>query len=249
VALVGDSNRPPEQKSTVPGEGVQQKVFEQWLKDQLYDLRGQAPPGEAGRQIYPGEHAPTFQPEMNHWYPNVYTQNIGRQLRGEESRAEGGPVKPQSLYNVATAPPDIIAGAGALGEQNPSIQAMMRMHRERQRAMPRARGGTVDQTEIVSDPARQALMHEQRQHGPTGRDIGETAIEQEKLLNPAWKPRFNYARGGHADGGPYIVGEKGPELFVPDKKGTIIPHHEIRKLAKKYGDDGHTGKALRGEKT
>jgi hypothetical protein len=42
---------------------------------------------------------------------------------------------------------------------------------------------------------------------------------------------------GKASGGPvyhdsmYIVGEKGPELFVPDVSGTIIPNHRLRGLA------------------
>ena len=36
------------------------------------------------------------------------------------------------------------------------------------------------------------------------------------------------ASGGPVDGAmPYIVGEKGPELFVPKKDGTIIPNHEL----------------------
>jgi len=36
------------------------------------------------------------------------------------------------------------------------------------------------------------------------------------------------ATGGPAKGNvPYIVGEKGPELFVPDSSGTIIPNHLI----------------------
>ena len=43
------------------------------------------------------------------------------------------------------------------------------------------------------------------------------------------------ARGGSAGAGSYMVGEKGPELFVPDRPGTIIPHHELTRLARKYG--------------
>ena len=36
------------------------------------------------------------------------------------------------------------------------------------------------------------------------------------------------AEGGPVDGGrPYIVGERGPELFVPPGAGTIIPNHAI----------------------
>jgi len=32
-----------------------------------------------------------------------------------------------------------------------------------------------------------------------------------------------YAQSGHA----YIVGERGPELFVPSRSGTVVPNHEI----------------------
>lgn len=38
----------------------------------------------------------------------------------------------------------------------------------------------------------------------------------------------NYANGGRPPKGrPSIVGERGPELFVPDSAGTIIPNHEM----------------------
>ena len=37
-----------------------------------------------------------------------------------------------------------------------------------------------------------------------------------------------FANGGRPPvGRPSIVGEKGPELFVPDKAGTIIPNHQL----------------------
>ena len=36
------------------------------------------------------------------------------------------------------------------------------------------------------------------------------------------------AKGGPVTGGsPYIVGEKGPELFVPNSSGNIVPNHEM----------------------
>ena len=36
------------------------------------------------------------------------------------------------------------------------------------------------------------------------------------------------ATGGPAKAGmPYIVGEKGPELFVPGRSGTVIPNHAL----------------------
>ncbi|MBP0714809.1 phage tail tape measure protein [Burkholderia sola] len=37
------------------------------------------------------------------------------------------------------------------------------------------------------------------------------------------------AGGGSADGGtPYLVGEKGPEIFVPKQSGRVVPNHELR---------------------
>ncbi len=62
------------------------------------------------------------------------------------------------------------------------------------------------------------------------------------LLNWSWPamPAFpNPFGGGQADGGPvsarttYLVGERGPELFTPNKSGTIIPNDELGGL---WGD-------------
>ena len=36
------------------------------------------------------------------------------------------------------------------------------------------------------------------------------------------------ANGGSVSGNnPYIVGEKGPELFIPNTSGTIIPNNQL----------------------
>jgi len=51
------------------------------------------------------------------------------------------------------------------------------------------------------------------------------------------------AKGGAAGNGAYMVGERGPEMFMPDRPGTIIPHHELTRLARKYG--GHVGSYMR----
>ena len=38
----------------------------------------------------------------------------------------------------------------------------------------------------------------------------------------------SFANGGRPPvGRPSIVGERGPELFVPDRAGTIIPNHAM----------------------
>ena len=39
---------------------------------------------------------------------------------------------------------------------------------------------------------------------------------------------FGFANGGRPPvGRPSVVGERGPELFVPDRAGTIVPNHEL----------------------
>ena len=36
------------------------------------------------------------------------------------------------------------------------------------------------------------------------------------------------ASGGPVTGGkPYVVGERGPELFVPNSSGSIVPNHQM----------------------
>ena len=45
---------------------------------------------------------------------------------------------------------------------------------------------------------------------------------------PGAKKFFGFANGGRPPKGrPSIVGERGPELFVPDSAGTVIPNHEM----------------------
>ena len=39
---------------------------------------------------------------------------------------------------------------------------------------------------------------------------------------------FGLAKGGPAKAGqPYIVGEEGPELFIPNQSGTVVPNHAL----------------------
>ena len=43
---------------------------------------------------------------------------------------------------------------------------------------------------------------------------------------------FGFANGGRPPvGRPSVVGERGPELFVPDRAGTIIPNHQLGGMA------------------
>jgi hypothetical protein len=55
---------------------------------------------------------------------------------------------------------------------------------------------------------------------------------------PGWVPKIGgkgwdvpdiptFAQGGRFDGGPMIVGEKGPEMLVPGMAGTIVPNNRM----------------------
>jgi len=53
-----------------------------------------------------------------------------------------------------------------------------------------------------------------------------------------WSPAMGKAGGGDVSGGmPYYVGERGPELFVPNGNGTIVPNNS---LAGAMGGGGQT---------
>lgn len=52
------------------------------------------------------------------------------------------------------------------------------------------------------------------------------------------------AGGGPADGGtPYLVGEKGPELFVPKQSGRVVPNHELS-ADRPSGDAGNVSNSV-----
>lgn len=49
-------------------------------------------------------------------------------------------------------------------------------------------------------------------------------------IGGALNPLGTRAAGGPVSGGsPYLVGERGPELFVPGQNGAIVPNHALRK--------------------
>jgi hypothetical protein len=69
-----------------------------------------------------------------------------------------------------------------------------------------------------------------------GAETGAAAhkYSADQTLAAAVTPKENYdyymrmAKGGPVQGRrPYLVGEKGPELMVPDTNGTIIPNHKL----------------------
>ena len=57
-----------------------------------------------------------------------------------------------------------------------------------------------------------------------------------------------FANGGRPPvGRPSIVGERGPELFVPDKAGTIIPNHELGGSTNVVVNVDATGSSVEGD--
>lgn len=66
--------------------------------------------------------------------------------------------------------------------------------------------------------------------GLLGRIFGQPGDHHFRPGNAYTIPNFNgaYAAGGDVDSGKtHLVGEKGPELFVPKSDGTIIPNHKL----------------------
>jgi len=56
------------------------------------------------------------------------------------------------------------------------------------------------------------------------------------------------ANGGPVSGNnPYVVGEKGPELFVPSVSGQIIPNHSVGSFMGRGSSSGGSGSVLRGQ--
>jgi hypothetical protein len=154
----------------------------------------------------PYEQSPPVQPAPV-WGPRPGPMPKVRGGHVSAYRAEGGPIVPQAYS------PELMERARLLGSGNPLVQAMERTGKEQKRRLyipeskMRARGGHVD-------------AHEER---------------EKQLIGELARMQRHRARGGPAAEGAYMVGERGPELFVPDQSGTIIPHHEITRLARKYG--------------
>jgi hypothetical protein len=56
------------------------------------------------------------------------------------------------------------------------------------------------------------------------------------------------ANGGPVTGNsPYIVGERGPELFVPSVSGSVVPNNSVGSFMSGRGSDSGRGSVLRGQ--
>lgn len=59
----------------------------------------------------------------------------------------------------------------------------------------------------------------------------------QQAINAGAQVRQDIYRGPRAAGGPvikgqgYVVGEKGPEFFIPDRSGVIVPHQQLGKMS------------------
>ena len=74
----------------------------------------------------------------------------------------------------------------------------------------RVQGGRNERQQLINDVDTQSLV---------------TPVTQEVIVNPEVEPR---AEGGDVEPNkPYVVGERGEELFVPDQSGTIIPNDQL----------------------
>ena len=53
--------------------------------------------------------------------------------------------------------------------------------------------------------------------------------------------------GSVSAGGSFLVGEKGPELFVPQKSGTIVPNHALGGSTNVVVNVDASGSAVQGD--
>jgi hypothetical protein len=186
--------------------------------------------------------------------------NKGKVTGAEKGRAEGGSVVPTGMTieeRLRQQPePESISTARDVGRQRYGISPTMTPV-ERRSAMRRAQGGPVEEQQDYNAPrAKAGRYREEIQHRLEPNNPAYYKENIEEPIRPGTRaPTFNPERGGRtnvytqrAAGGPagqgaYIVGEQGPEMFYPDAPGTIIPNHELRRLARKYG--GHVSNMRR----
>jgi len=53
----------------------------------------------------------------------------------------------------------------------------------------------------------------------------------ENLFDTLFSNIFGFAGGGKVAPGPVLVGERGPEIFIPDVTGRIVNNHDSRQIA------------------
>lgn len=84
-------------------------------------------------------------------------------------------------------------------------------------------------TDAIQAPFKIALGGVRRVIGDIKGAISSITDTSQSIVSRVVDPLGIFrAKGGPVSGGsPYIVGEKGPELFVPGSSGNIVPNHQL----------------------
>lgn len=103
--------------------------------------------------------------------------------------------------------------------------------------------GLVKSVELFEDSLTQAILTGKADFSALGDHIKQVlakALVQRFITGPILA-LFGLAKGGPAKAGqPYIVGEQGPELFVPNQSGTVLPNNMMGGMAGGPGMGGTT---------
>ncbi len=101
--------------------------------------------------------------------------------------------------------------------------------------------GLVKGVQMFEDTLADAIISGKADFDDLGRHIQQVlakALVQKFITGPILAA-FGLASGGPAkQGQPYIVGEEGPELFVPNHSGTVIPNHALNNAHRGGGMGG-----------
>lgn len=103
--------------------------------------------------------------------------------------------------------------------------------------------GLVKSVELFEDTLTDAILTGKADFSTLGDHIKQVlakALVQRFISGPILA-LFGLAKGGPAKAGqPYIVGEEGPELFVPNQSGMVIPNNKLTSTNDGYGLGGGT---------
>jgi len=98
-------------------------------------------------------------------------------------------------------------------------------------AMKTLEDGFVKAAQMFEDALADAIVQGKLDFTKLGEHIRKVlakALVQKFITGPILSI-FGLADGGPAKAGtPYIVGEQGPELFVPNQSGTVIPNNQLQ---------------------
>ena len=90
--------------------------------------------------------------------------------------------------------------------------------------------GLVKGVEMFEDALADAIVSGKADFSALGDHLKQTLAKAmvQKFVTGPIMALFGLAKGGPAKAGqPYIVGEEGPELFVPGASGTVVPNNKL----------------------